>query len=107
LGGAESGEMTGTSIVCDAIRKRALLEFNYQGHRRVVAPYCHGVSTRGVEVLRAIQVRGASRSGALGIGKLWSVAEMGDPHVLPETFIPDDANYNPNDSGMQQIHCRI
>jgi hypothetical protein len=99
--------MTGTSIVCEAIRKRALLEFSYHGHSRVVAPYCHGISTRGREVLRAVQVRGASSSGGLGIGKLWSVADMVEPRVLTETFIPNDPNYNPDDSGMQQIHCRI
>lgn len=99
--------MTGTSIICKAIQKRSLLQFNYHGRLRVVAPYCHGVSTRGVEVLRAIQVRGASSSGGLGFGKLWAVPEMVELRMLGETFTPDDPNYNPNDSGMKEICCRI
>ena len=102
-----SADMTGTKVVCEAIHKRMLLEFSYHGHARVVAPYCHGISTRDVEVLRAIQVRGTSSSGGLGLGKLWSVAEMVNPRLLSETFVPDDPNYNPNDSAMKQIHCRV
>jgi hypothetical protein len=93
--------------ICEAIRRRVLLEFQYHGRPRVVAPYCHGISTRGVEVLRAIQVGGSSSSGGLGFGKLWSVAEMVNLRTTDQKFTPDDRNYNPDDSGMTQIHCRI
>jgi hypothetical protein len=98
--------MARSNMICEAIRKRALLEFHYHGRLRVVAPYCHGISTRGVDVLRAIQVRGSSATGGLGFGKLWIVAEMVDPRIMDETFAPDDPNYNPDDSGMKQIYCR-
>ena len=100
-------QTAGPSIICEAIGKRALLEFHYHGLLRVVAPYCHGISTRGVEVLRAIQVRGLSASGGLGFGKLWIVSEMINSRLIDETFAADDPNYNPNDSGMKQIHCRV
>ena len=100
-------QRTGTSLICEAIGRRALLEFHYHGRLRVVAPYCHGTSTRGVEVLRAIQIRGLSASGGWGFGKLWIVSEMVLPRLIDETFIPDDPNYNPDDRGMRQIHCRI
>ena len=96
-----------TSIICDAIRKRALLEFSYHGRLRVVAPYCHGISTRDTEVLRGIQMGGSSSSKGLGFGKLWAIADMIDPRILDETFTPDDPHYNPNDSAMKQIHCRV
>jgi hypothetical protein len=95
------------SPICEAIRKRALLEFQYHGRLRVVAPYCHGISTRGGEVLRAVQVRGLSASGGFGFGKLWSVSAMVNPRILDEKFVPDDPDYNPKDSGMKQIHCRV
>jgi hypothetical protein len=93
--------------ICDAIRDRKLLQFDYHGLQRVVAPYCHGISTRGVEVLRAVQVRGSSKSGGLGFGKLWTVADIGNAVVLSESFVPDDPNYNPDDSAMKTIHCRV
>ena len=97
------------SLICDAIRTRSLLEFDYHGLSRVVAPYCHGVSTRGVEVLRGVQVRGASSSGSggLGFGKLWIVDQLVGLRLSGERFEPDDPHYNPDDRGMQQIHCRV
>jgi len=95
------------NVYCEAIRRRALLAFHYDGKQRVVAPYCYGVSTRGRESLRAIQVRGASASGGFGVGKLWSVDKIVSPVILDQTFRPDDPNYNPNDVGMREIYCRI
>jgi hypothetical protein len=94
-------------MICAAIRKRALLEFLYHDRRRVVAPYCCGVSSRGVDVLRAVQVRGESASGGLGFGKLWTVAEIGELRMLDEGFTPDDPDYNPRDRAMIRIYCGI
>lgn len=95
------------SILCDAIRARSLLEFDYHGLHRVVAPYCHGTSTRGVEVLRAVQLRGSSAAGGFGFGKLWIASEIVDPRMTGETFVPDDPDYNPGDRAMAAIHCRV
>jgi hypothetical protein len=95
------------SIFCDAIRTRSLLEFDYHGFHRVVAPYCHGTSTRGVEVLRAVQLRGASASGGFGFGKLWAVPDIIAPRMTGEPFVPDDPDYHPDDRAMKTIHCRI
>jgi hypothetical protein len=98
--------MNTVAAVCEAIRTRSLLEFDYQGLHRIVAPYCHGTSARG-DVLRAIQVAGSSRSGGLGFGKLWIVAEMANVRVSDQRFEPDDPHYNPNDAAMLRIHCRV
>jgi hypothetical protein len=95
------------SIICEAIQKRLLLEFRYGGLPRVVQPYAHGISTRGTEVLRAVQVGGSSNSGGFGYGKLWALEEITALRITTETFPADDPNYNPDDSGMQSIHCRI
>lgn len=51
--------------------------------------------------------RGSSSSGGFGFGKLWSIAEIVDPRLTAETFVPDDPQYNPDDRGMRQIHCRV
>jgi hypothetical protein len=95
------------AIICEAIRKRLLLEFRYGGLPRVVEPYVHGISTRGTEVLRAVQVGGSSNSGGFGYGKLWTVDEITALRITTESFSADDPNYDPEDSGMQSIHCRI
>jgi hypothetical protein len=94
-------------LICAAIRRHALLEFEYSGLRRIVAPYCHGFTKGGSEVLRAVQVGGGSRSGGLGFGKLWTVGLMINVRVNPETFLPDDPDYRPHDGAMERIHCRI
>lgn len=95
------------ALICEAIGKRARLEFTYAGRHRVVEPYCLGISTKGVEVLRAVQVRGSSSSRGYGFGKLWTVAEILELRLTDETFEPNDPQYNPNDSAMKEIRCRI
>lgn len=95
------------SIICEAIRRRLLIEFQYEGLQRIVAPYCHGTSTRGLESLRGIQVAGASSGGGMGFGKLWTVSKMHDVRLTDVAFAPVDPHYNPNDTGMKLIHCRV
>jgi hypothetical protein len=94
------------AVICAAIRDCTLLEFDYDGLHRVVAPYCHGFTAKGA-VLRAIQVRGASHSRGRGFGKLWTVEKMLNVHQTSEPFSPDDPHYNPDDSAMTEIHCRV
>ena len=86
-----------SELLCRAIRTRTLVEFEYDGRRRVVAPYCHGTTRKRVEVLRAIQVGGESRSGGFGFGKLWTVSKMKDVRGSDERFLPTDPSYNPDD----------
>ncbi len=93
--------------ICRAIASLTLVEFDYEGFHRIVAPYCHGETGSHAEALRAIQVGGASRSGHFGLGKLWHVAKMTDVRNTDEPFLPNDPNYNPNDSAMARIHCRV
>lgn len=72
-------------------------------------PYCHGTSQKGLDTLRAVQVSGVSRSGKgeKAGGKLWTVAKMLNVRPTGEAFEPDDPSYNPDDSAMASIHCRI
>lgn len=93
-------------LICAAIVKRELLEFDYNGLHRVVAPYCHG-AINGREVLRAIQVRGDSRSGGWGFGKLWSLDKVRNLRLTGQSFLADDPQFNPNDSAMTQVHCAV
>jgi hypothetical protein len=93
--------------ICRAIRERLILELDYGGRHRVVVPYCHGESTKGVELFRAVQIAGESASGGLGFGKLWSVERASGMRVSDRHFVPDDPQYNPQDSAMRIIHCRV
>jgi hypothetical protein len=94
------------AAICLAIRDCKLLELEYSGLRRVVAPYCHGFTDNG-EALRAIQVRGESGSGGFGFGKLWLVQRMRYLRCTDEHFTPNDPHYNPLDTAMKSIHCAV
>jgi hypothetical protein len=94
-------------LLCEAITTRKLLAFTYEGHPRVVAPYCHGFTRAGDEVLRAVQVRGGSRSGTFGTGKLWSISKMRLVRTINEGYTADDPDYEPDDPSMERIHCRV
>jgi hypothetical protein len=94
-------------LLCEAIATKRLLAFTYEGHPRVVAPYCHGFTRAGGEALRAVQLRGSSRSGHFAGGKLWTVSKMRLVRTLEERFVADDRDYEPNDSAMLRVHCRI
>jgi hypothetical protein len=93
--------------ICEAIRRRRVIEFDYGRGRRIVHPYCHGVTSTGTESLRAVQVGGPSGPGGLGFGKLWATSKMSNLSVTEQEFVPDDPNYNPDDSAMVEIHCRV
>lgn len=47
--------------------------------------------------------------GAAGraFGKLWTVAKIEDLHLTADPFVPDYPDYNPNDTAMAEIHCRV
>lgn len=94
-------------IICQAIQERRKLIFDYSGLRRIVAPYCYGISTRDTEVLRAIQIGGASSSRGYGFGKLWTVSEISRLELSTENFTPNDPQYNPNDTAMKRVICRV
>lgn len=98
--------MTMHLLICEAIRTRRRLELDYDGLHRVVEPYCHGIGANGSELLRAVQVAGASSSAKLGFGKLWTVDKMKNVRVS-EPFTPNDPDYNPDDSAMATICCRV
>ena len=93
--------------ICEAIGVRRMLEFDYGGTHRVVQPYCHGVTRKGAETLRAVKVNSDGGSSGHRFGKLWTVAKMQNLRVAVETFAPDDPDYNPNDTALLEIHCRV
>jgi hypothetical protein len=90
-------------LICQAIRARRRLSFEYDGLLRIVEPYCHGRSSKGSELLRAVEVKGARNTG---FGKLWTVSKLLQIE-LGDAFDANDPNYNPDDSAMAFIHCRV
>jgi hypothetical protein len=74
---------------------------------RAVLPWHQQARHRSPARRPAWQLGGSSSSGGFGFGKLWLVSEMTKVRIIDETFLADDPDYNPNDSAMARIHCRI
>lgn len=95
------------NLICEAITQRSVIRFDYSGGSRDVEPFCHGTSRTGNELLRGYQVGGYSESGNPIGWKIFSVEQMGQIKILEKTFSGSRPQYNPNDSVMAMIHCRV
>ena len=63
--------MSDNSSVCDAIKSRRLIGFEYPDdegvyHHRTVEPYAHGVTSAVEEVIHGYQVAGVSEMPTVG-----------------------------------------
>ena len=95
------------TAICDAISKRAVIQFYYDGGTRTVEPHCHGTSTAGNEVLRGYQSGGYSESGKQVEWKLFDVSKISSLSQTGNTFPQNRPFYNPTDKAMSVVHCHV
>ena len=93
--------------VCDAILKRSVIEFNYDGGVRIVEPHCHGFSSAGKEVVLAYQIDGYSKSGDSSGWRLYEVAKITDLSFADAIFPIDRPGFDPQRSNLSYIHCCV
>jgi hypothetical protein len=93
-------------VICDAIRLKRVIRFEYHGGAREVEPYIYGRSSAGVALLRAFQLRGASRSGETAGWKMFQVADISSVSVTFEPFTAR-SGYDPNDTVITFVNCRV
>ena len=84
-------------VICRAIRKRAVIQFNYHGTQRSVEPQSHGISSAKNEVIRGVQTNPRDPSGKQIEGKFYKVSEMTDLKETGESFSKPGPHFNPND----------
>ncbi len=90
------------TMIENAITKRNLLHFEYEGGERIVEPHCYGITTAGNEGLRAFQIDGYSSSGSMG-WKMFDLNKADSIEVLDETFNGTRPGYKRGDRGMKKI----
>src|SRR5262245_58597266 len=92
--------------ICEAIRKRAVIQFRYNDDKvRVVEPQCHGISTAGKEVFRGYQTSGHSKSRQSRAEKLFEVSKISGLKETGESFSEPGPHFNPHDKAMAYVHC--
>ena len=89
-------------IVCDAIAKRQVLSLRYKDQMRTVEPHLLGYDSDGDLTLSAWQVS-VSRPGwrDFHVSKASGIATTGSNFSGPRP------GYNPNDSTLDRIVCRL
>jgi hypothetical protein len=93
------------TVICKAIKKKAVLQFNYHGTLRIVEPQCHGVSTTGKEVLRGFQVKDRGQPSKPASERLFEVSKISDLKETDKLFLKPGPHYTPNDKAMASVHC--
>ena len=91
--------------ICEAISKKKVITFYYEGGIRIVEPHCHGKTTAGNEGLRAYQVGGYTNSGKYG-WKMYDLNKSKQIEVITESF-NTRSGYKRGDKGMSIIYCEI
>jgi hypothetical protein len=95
------------AIICDAIRARRLLRFIYEGYERIVEPHLHGINSANHEMLSGWLVGGWSESRPEPGWRNYLVREMHDVQALAAQFEGPRPKYNPFDSQVRQVFCRL
>ena len=92
----------------EAITTRGLLAFTYDGHDRVVIPAAHGRhATTGNSVLRAYQIGGTGKTGAVPSWRLFRQSKIVSPHLTGGTFTENPPGYRRDDAGISPIECQL
>jgi hypothetical protein len=89
-------------LILESIRTRRRLRFLYNGRVRIVEPQCHGMGTKGTELLRVHQLQGGEQREPL-----FDVSKVEDLVMLDETFTKPGPNYKRDDSAMKTIFAQM
>lgn len=90
-------------LICEAIAKRSCISFFYTGSQRTAEPHIVGYDHAGDVTLSAWQISGGSGEGwrDFHVSKISGIALIGTPFSGPRP------GYNPQDSTLSRIICRL
>ncbi len=94
-------------LITEAIQKKKLLEFNYQGFYRVVEPHTHGVFSNGNELLVAFQIDGESKSRKPPFWSSFQTSEIENLFIIDEAFLEPRYGYKRGDSRFREIYSEL
>jgi hypothetical protein len=94
-------------LICDAIRARKLMMYEYGGLIRVVEPHLLGESGTGDALLSGWLRPGYSRSDPNGGWRTWRVDRIGSAQILDQQFAGPRPGYNPGDGRMGRVLCAL
>jgi hypothetical protein len=92
----------------DAINRRLLVRFSYDGFERIVIPAAYGLNQRtGNELVRAYQVAGSDATRPIPAWSLFNIAKVVGASTTGEEFHDIPPGYERNDSAMDVIYAQL
>ena len=95
------------TLICEAIRGRTLMMYEYGGLIRVVEPHLLGETAAGSRLLSGWLRPGYSRSDPNGGWRTWRVDRIGSEQLLDARFDGPRPGYNPADPRMTRVLCAL
>jgi hypothetical protein len=91
-------------IICNAIKNKQRIQFEYNDKLRVGEPQCCGISTAGNEVCRIYLLQGGSKPE-----QLFELEKIKSLQLLNEYFTKPGPNYKKDDLAMKpgSIFCQL
>jgi hypothetical protein len=99
--------MPARELICEAIAGRRLLQFSYANRKRVVEPHILGRNSAGHDVLSAYLVSGYSESRKQPYWRFYLLSDVGLLTMLDESFSGPREGYDPQDSRILEVYCRL
>ena len=90
-------------VICDAIRDRLCLTFQYKGQARKVEPHLLGYDSDGDLTLSAWQLSGGSGQGF----RDFHVSKLSGLSTSPNTFAGARPGYSQWDKTIDRVVCRL
>lgn len=94
-------------LIISAIRRKSVLQFNYNGKMRIVEPQTYGLSTTGREVLRAWERPGSNGFKGSGMAKLFDLEKISGLRETGQTFPGALPAHNPDDAAMKEVFATL
>jgi hypothetical protein len=94
------------AAICQAVKSRRVIRFEYGGGERRVEPHCHGFSAAGEEMMLAYQVGGYSSSGNGEGWKMFAVRRIGPLVETGDSFARARSDFDPT-TALSRVHCSV
>jgi hypothetical protein len=92
-------------VICQAIKEKRLLELQYEGQSRRVAPHVYGIDAAGEELLNCYQVWGGSAGEPAGWLSL-RLAEASQLTLTSKRFAPRPERQR-SEGAIARVFCQI
>jgi hypothetical protein len=92
-------------VICQAIKEKRLLELQYDGQARRVAPHIYGIDAAGDERLNCYEVWGGSDGESAGWRSL-RLAQISELKLTSKRFAPRPEHQRLNED-IARIFCQV